>query len=176
MAGSRRHLATRLHGVGAGSSFLRCGCGWESNPEEPLTAQRAAHRAHRVEMGETVKPLAPTRDERLKAAEQALSRARAEIYVVVNPRQNFGKPSLARTRVPVWAIIAPYLVGETEENLIAEYGITREDILVACWYQARYEAATVPEPWQDWLYDNEGRMWTNDDWTEIPLPAQKEDH
>lgn len=77
--GARKHLATRWHFSGyAAGSILRCGCGqWESNPKETVRAQRDAHRAHRVEMGEEVAPRKPTREERLKAAGEAVARVRA---------------------------------------------------------------------------------------------------
>lgn len=76
MTGRRRHLATRVYG--RDGSYLVCRCGeWNGTAEGSLRAQRLAHRAHRVDQGETVTPLAPTKEERLKAAQQALSRVRA---------------------------------------------------------------------------------------------------
>lgn len=72
----RRHLAIQWR-IEGGVSILRCVCGeWESNPAQTFREQRIAHRAHRVEMGETVQPLAPTQAERLAAAEATITRVR----------------------------------------------------------------------------------------------------
>lgn len=75
--GARMHVATQW--FNGADSFLRCVCArWESDAGDSMAAQRAAHRAHRVEMGEEVAPPRRTVFERLKAAEAALARVRAE--------------------------------------------------------------------------------------------------
>lgn len=73
---SRKHLASRWYG--RGRTVLVCRCeGWQGDPSQTVREQRLAHRVHRVEMGEEVKPLAPSRSERLAAAEAAVARVRA---------------------------------------------------------------------------------------------------
>ena len=72
--GGRAHLARRYHTLYESRSqlILRCKCGnWDSK-ELGLTGTvreiEDAHRAHRVEMGETVKPRVPTTADHLKSA------------------------------------------------------------------------------------------------------------
>lgn len=81
---ARKHLATHWQKIGGGGSVLKCRppCPWQSNPEQPAQAQREAHRAHRVEMGENPAPRRPTASERLKAAEATVARVRhlADVY------------------------------------------------------------------------------------------------
>ncbi|MFF4777499.1 hypothetical protein ACFY05_32050 [Microtetraspora fusca] len=75
MTNTRQHLARRFYG--RDGSGLVCMCGkWKADRTQTIRKQRTAHRAHRVEMGETVAPLQPTRDERLAFAEAALARLR----------------------------------------------------------------------------------------------------
>lgn len=67
MTARRMHIATQWQLIGGGS-VLRCKCGeWESDPAQSVRVQRAAHRAHRVQMGETVAPVKPTLAERVAA-------------------------------------------------------------------------------------------------------------
>lgn len=78
---TRRHLARRWHGTGpqGGSLTLRCTCGqWETNTGT-TRAKEDAHRAHRVAMGETVKPRKPSVLEQLRAENQRLQRELDEI-------------------------------------------------------------------------------------------------
>ncbi|ROO82628.1 hypothetical protein EDD29_0109 [Actinocorallia herbida] len=75
---SRQHLATEWYSAAEHRSYLRCKCGmWRSDITQTMQEQRIAHRAHRVAMGETVKPLTPKPSERLAAAEAAVERVRA---------------------------------------------------------------------------------------------------
>lgn len=70
-----KHLAEVWRG-GDGAR-IACSCKqWRAEPGDGLGNQRAAHRQHRVDMGETVQPLAPTKAERLAAAEAAIARVR----------------------------------------------------------------------------------------------------
>lgn len=68
---ARKHLARSI--VRGKSVDLRCACGnWEIT-QGTQKEKRAAHRAHRVEMGETVKPLKPTLVEQLAAEVRRLT-------------------------------------------------------------------------------------------------------
>ncbi|MCK4735432.1 MAG: DUF433 domain-containing protein, partial [Methanophagales archaeon] len=49
----------------------------------------------------------------------------------------FGKPVISGTRVPVDLIIGKLAGGMTYEKVMAEYEITREDILAALNYAAK---------------------------------------
>jgi uncharacterized protein (DUF433 family) len=56
--------------------------------------------------------------------------------ISVDEKIRFGKPVISGTRVPVDLIIGKLAGGMTYEEVIAEYEITREDILAALDYAA----------------------------------------
>jgi len=57
--------------------------------------------------------------------------------ISVNEKISFGKPVITGTRVPVDLIIGKLAGGMTYEEVIAEYEITREDILAVLDYAAK---------------------------------------
>lgn len=56
--------------------------------------------------------------------------------VVVDPTIRFGKPVIKGTRVPVDVVIAKLAGGMTAEEVIAEYGISTDDLCAALSYAA----------------------------------------
>ena len=56
--------------------------------------------------------------------------------ISVNENISFGKPTISGTRVPVDLILGKLADGMTYEEVIAEYEITREDILAVLNYAA----------------------------------------
>ena len=57
--------------------------------------------------------------------------------ISVDKKVRFGKPVITGTRVPVDLILGKLAGGMTYEEVIAEYEITREDILAALDYAAK---------------------------------------
>jgi uncharacterized protein (DUF433 family) len=57
--------------------------------------------------------------------------------ISVNEKIRFGKPVISGTRVPVDLIIGKLAGGMAYEKIMAEYEITREDILAALDYAAK---------------------------------------
>jgi len=57
--------------------------------------------------------------------------------ISVNKKVRFGKPVITGTRVPVDLILGKLAGGMTYEEIIAEYEITREDILAVLDYAAK---------------------------------------
>jgi uncharacterized protein (DUF433 family) len=57
--------------------------------------------------------------------------------ISVNEKIRFGKPVVSGTRVPVDLIIGKLAGGMTYEEVMAEYEITREDILAVLDYAAK---------------------------------------
>lgn len=57
--------------------------------------------------------------------------------VTVDPNVQFGKPLIAGTRIPVEIIVGHIAAGETIDQLIAQYQLTREDILAALKYASK---------------------------------------
>ena len=57
--------------------------------------------------------------------------------IEVNEKLRFGKPVIKGTRVPVGLILGKLAGGMTYEEVMAEYDITKEDILSALRYALR---------------------------------------
>jgi uncharacterized protein (DUF433 family) len=57
--------------------------------------------------------------------------------ISVDEKIHFGKPVISGTRVPVDLIIGKLAGGMTYEEVMAEYEISREDILAALDYAAK---------------------------------------
>ena len=57
--------------------------------------------------------------------------------IEVNEKPRFGKPVIKGTRVPVDLILGKLAGGMTYEEVMAEYDITKEDILSALRYASR---------------------------------------
>lgn len=57
--------------------------------------------------------------------------------ISVNEKVRFGKPVITGTRVPVDLILGKLAGGMTYEEVMAEYELTREDILVTLDYAAK---------------------------------------
>ena len=57
--------------------------------------------------------------------------------ISVNEKVRFGKPVITGTRVPVDLILGKLAGGMTYEEVMAEYELTREDILAALDYAAK---------------------------------------
>jgi len=57
--------------------------------------------------------------------------------ISVNEKIRFGKPVISGTRVPVYLILGKLAGGMTHEEVMAEFEITREDILAVLDYAAK---------------------------------------
>jgi len=57
--------------------------------------------------------------------------------ISIGEKIRFGKPVISGTRVPVDLIIGKLAGGMTYEEVMAEYEITREDVLAALNYAAK---------------------------------------
>ena len=58
--------------------------------------------------------------------------------ITVDTKVRFGKPVIKGTRVPVDLILAKLAGGMTYEEAMAEYDLTRDDILAALDYAAKH--------------------------------------
>jgi uncharacterized protein (DUF433 family) len=56
--------------------------------------------------------------------------------IVVSKRVRFGRPVIRGTRVPVDRVVGELAGGMSFEQVMAEYGLEREDILAALRYAA----------------------------------------
>ncbi len=57
--------------------------------------------------------------------------------IVVDESVHSGRPVIKGTRVPVDVILGQLAAGLTPEDVAAEYGVTREDVLAALGYAAK---------------------------------------
>ncbi len=60
--------------------------------------------------------------------------------IIVDEKIRFGKPVIKGTRVPVDLVIGKLAGGLSYEEVIAEYEITKEDILAALDYAAKHRS------------------------------------
>jgi uncharacterized protein (DUF433 family) len=61
--------------------------------------------------------------------------------IVVDDTIRFGKPVIEGTRVPVDLVVGKLAGGMSTEEVAAEYGLDREDVLAALRYAAEVVAA-----------------------------------
>lgn len=68
-----------------------------------------------------------------------------ELYprIAVDATIQFGKPVIAGTRVPVEVVVGHMAMGETIENIMKEYRLTREDVLAALQYASKIIAQEI---------------------------------
>lgn len=95
-------------------------------------------------------------------------------FIIVDPGQNFGCPALARGRVQVEHVLDLLDAGEPWEDVAGDHGLTRGDLLVVCWFDARYGTGAHPrDEWLGWWEDWEPALHqakTADDYNDIPFP------
>lgn len=96
----------------------------------------------------------------------------AETYVRVDPAVRFGRPNVGGASVEVLA--DAIWVGEPVDEVAAEYNLTAAQVLVACWYQARYGTKAWQRRWAQWRLDNEYLLW-NGQPEKVADPPSKED-
>ena len=61
--------------------------------------------------------------------------------IIVDPEVRFGEPIIEGTRVPVEIVVGELGAGMTIDEVIDEYGVTREDVLAALTYTANVVAS-----------------------------------
>ncbi|MER5649577.1 hypothetical protein [Streptosporangium sp. NPDC002524] len=88
-------------------------------------------------------------------------------HIVVDPAVNDGRPTLPGG-ASVADVIAAYIGGATPATLYLQYRIGREDLLICCWWVARY--AKQRQTWKNWL-DRWGPMLATRELAEVPLPV-----
>lgn len=66
-------------------------------------------------------------------------------HVRVDPAINFGRPHIRG--ISTEAIVGPYVAGEAPEAVCDDYGLTRRELVLACWHEAMH--GERPE-WREW--------------------------
>lgn len=69
-------------------------------------------------------------------------------HVRVDPNQRFGKPNVKG--ISVEAIAEAVAAHEDVNEVAAQFGLGRSDVLVACWYAATYGPKPYRRTWAEW--------------------------
>lgn len=95
-------------------------------------------------------------------------------HISADPAVCFGRPAVKG--VPAEALAARVWGGDTVDDITADHqphGHTRNDVLVACWWQARWGNRAWRQRWRPWLYANEPHMAAGQ-WQHVPDPPTQE--
>ena len=99
----------------------------------------------------------------------------ARPYVSVHPGVRFGRPCVRNTRLDVETVAACIWSGWTPEEVADEFGVTRADVMVACWYVGTYG---IPGPddwrarWGEWATSVHEELWHGR--YDVPAPPREE--
>lgn len=96
-------------------------------------------------------------------------------FIAIDPRMKFGAPAIQGSRIDPDVVVGLLLAYDYGEVITSYPHLKRDDVLVSCWYVARYAR---PKDWsakdrrrlRDWLEGHEEAMWANEDWSEVPTP------
>lgn len=90
--------------------------------------------------------------------------------VDVHPGVYSGEPVLEDTRMPVLLVVEIYWSHGIAE-VMYDHGISRQNVLVACWYMARHGRSRVwRQRFAEWLKVADDALWHASDWVTCPLP------
>lgn len=67
-----------------------------------------------------------------------MTTTRTDACLTIRPGVASGAPCIGRTGTAAWAIAGCLWAGDSVDDIADEYGVTREEILVACWFLATY--------------------------------------
>lgn len=95
-------------------------------------------------------------------------------YVSIDPGVQCGVPCIGGTRLPaeqfarIW-----WESGYTLERMLSSWPtLTREGLIVACWYMGAYDKRMWYERWRDWAKQWKQDMWEGN-YDKVPLPPQQ---
>lgn len=97
-------------------------------------------------------------------------------FVRVDPGMNFGQPHIRGVRTE--AIVGVLVAGELAEVVAEDYGLTRAELLLAAWFEARHGSRRYRQLFKAWLGRWEATLggWNGQyDPAEVPLPTEEED-
>lgn len=97
-------------------------------------------------------------------------------HVRVQPGVRFGYPHIRG--IPTDAIAGMVWAGEDLAVVGDEYGLTRGEVLVACWFEGTHgrPRSGFRRAWRGWAFDVGKQMWRPIvDYTAVPGPPTKEE-
>lgn len=92
--------------------------------------------------------------------------------VWVHPGRYHGEPCVDGHRLPT-QMIAEHVFDGTGDSAEDTWDITTHEVLVACWFEARYgKSRKIRKYWADWLEATGPILWKSkpQDWDRVPLP------
>jgi plasmid maintenance system antidote protein VapI len=89
----------------------------------------------------------------------------------LDPGRCGGDPCIYNTRIPVDTITG-YLVHQGMEAVLEAWNVTREHVLVAVWFAARYGSRKERRLWKAWAAAHQGAMWASE-YDKIPDPPRE---
>ena len=93
-------------------------------------------------------------------------------YLYLHPGTCFGKPTINGSRLYVQAVAGNWWGGMTEQEIYDTFPscIGKPELLLACWWMARYGTRTWRKRWGQWLREVAGELWRLN--YKVPLPPQ----
>lgn len=94
-------------------------------------------------------------------------------HVRAEPGIRFGQPNVKGVSAEVLGDLV--FAGDPVDEVAEDYGMTRGDVLVACWYLGMYGGKAWVRRWRSWcndVYDLLAR--NNPDYTAVPDPPSRE--
>jgi len=95
-------------------------------------------------------------------------------YLYLHPGMCTGRPTINGSRLYVQVVAEVWWSGEIPEKAIYKSWPNckgRPELLLACWWMARYGPATWRRRWREWLERAAGELWWSN--YDIDLPPQK---
>lgn len=57
------------------------------------------------------------------------------VHISIHPGYQFGRPVIAETRTPTSSLAGCVFAGDPVDAVADDYGASREEVLLACWYE-----------------------------------------
>lgn len=86
--------------------------------------------------------------------------------VTVQPGVNFGHPMVGGC--PVETVAGRVWAGDSVNDTAEDFGLSREQVLLACWYYARWYAVAYSDRWTAWAGAAEDALAARRDFTDPP--------
>jgi uncharacterized protein (DUF433 family) len=93
--------------------------------------------------------------------------------IVTEPGMLGGTPHLAGHRLGAVMIARYYLALGFDETQLT-YDLSQDEVLVACWWVARYGPRSWRARWREWLLEADAAMWRSRGWSAVPLPPRED--
>jgi uncharacterized protein (DUF433 family) len=107
------------------------------------------------------------------AVAEIKARASVDEHVWIAPGRYSGEPCIGGHRMPTRQVADGILAGFGEREYTNGYDLTRNEVLVACWFEARHgRSRRLRKAWRKWLAKYDGELWSSEPakWDAVPMP------